>query len=76
MTTLTTVLGMASLALGRGEGAEMWNSMGMTVAWGLSVSTLITLILIPVLYSMFADFGIKRKQKQQLKKINFNRINN
>lgn len=76
MTTLTTVLGMVPLALGRGEGAEMWNSMGMTVAWGLSVSTLITLILIPVLYSMFADFGIKRKQKQQLKKINFNRINN
>jgi HAE1 family hydrophobic/amphiphilic exporter-1 len=67
MTTLTTVLGMVPLAIGRGEGAEMWNAMGMTVAWGLSVSTLVTLVLIPILYSIFADFGIKRKQKKQLK---------
>ncbi|MBR0527775.1 MAG: efflux RND transporter permease subunit, partial [Prevotella sp.] len=37
MTTLTTVLGMLPMALGRGEGAEMWNSLGVTVAWGLTV---------------------------------------
>ena len=49
MTTLTTVLGMIPLAIGRGEGAEMWNSLGVTVAWGLTVSTLITLLLIPAL---------------------------
>ncbi len=54
MTTLTTVLGMIPMAIGRGEGAEMWNSMGMTVAWGLTFSTLITLILIPTLFSIFA----------------------
>lgn len=42
MTTLTTVLGMIPMAVGTGEGSEMWRSMGMTVAWGLSVSTLIT----------------------------------
>ena len=66
MTTLTTVLGMVPLAIGRGK-CEMWNAMGMTVAWGLSVSTLVTLVLIPILYSIFADFGIKRKQKKQLK---------
>ncbi len=70
MTTLTTVLGMVPLAMGTGEGAEMWNAMGMTVAWGLSISTLVTLILIPILYSVFADFGIKRKAKKQLKKHN------
>lgn len=64
MTTLTTVLGMLPMALGTGEGAEMWRSMGMTVAWGLSISTLITLILIPVLYCMFAGNGLKRKKKQ------------
>ena len=45
MTTLTTVLGMIPMAVGTGEGSEMWRSMGMTVAWGLSVSTLITLIM-------------------------------
>lgn len=64
MTTLTTVLGMIPLAIGNGEGAEMWNSLGMTVAWGLSVSTLVTLVLIPILYSLFADFGIWRKKRK------------
>lgn len=64
MTTFTTVLGMIPLAIGSGEGAEMWNSLGMTVAWGLSVSTLMTLILIPVLYSLFADFGVYRKSRK------------
>jgi HAE1 family hydrophobic/amphiphilic exporter-1 len=64
MTTLTTVLGMIPLAIDKGEGAEMWNSLGMTVAWGLSVSTIVTLILIPLLYSLFADSGIRRKNKK------------
>ncbi len=64
MTTLTTVLGMIPLALDRGEGAEMWNSLGMTVAWGLSVSTLVTLVLIPILYSCFADFGNWRRGRK------------
>lgn len=67
MTTLTTVLGMIPMAIGTGEGAEMWRSMGMTVAWGLSVSTLITLVLIPTLYSVFAGNGIKRKRRQMAK---------
>jgi HAE1 family hydrophobic/amphiphilic exporter-1 len=63
MTTLTTVLGMIPLALGRGEGAEMWNSLGMTVAWGLTFSTLITLVLIPIMYASFAHFGAWRKRR-------------
>ena len=50
MTTLTTVLGMLPMALGRGEGSELWRSLGATVCWGLSVSTLVTLVLIPVVY--------------------------
>ena len=37
MTTLTTVCGMLPLAWGRGEGSEMWNGLGVTVAWGLSI---------------------------------------
>lgn len=64
MTTLTTVLGMLPMALGRGEGSEMWRSMGMTVAWGLSISTLITLVLIPVVYCIFENYSMKRKQKK------------
>lgn len=65
MTTLTTVLGMIPLALDKGEGAEMWNSMGMVVAWGLTFSTLVTLVLIPVLFSKFAEWSDKRKQKKR-----------
>ncbi|MCH5329283.1 MAG: efflux RND transporter permease subunit, partial [Coprobacter sp.] len=64
MTTLTTVFGMIPLAVGRGEGSEMWRSMGMSVAWGLSVSTLITLIIVPVVYCIFAGRGIKRRRRK------------
>ena len=65
MTTLTTVLGMIPMAIGNGEGAEMWNGLGVVVAWGLSVSTLITLVLIPTLYAIF----ISRRRKRQERKL-------
>ena len=64
MTTLTTVLGMLPMALGRGEGSEMWNGLGTTVAWGLSISTLITLVLIPVLYCGLTEHRVRRKAKK------------
>ncbi len=67
MTTLTTVLGMIPMAIGSGEGAEMWNGLGITVAWGLSVSTLITLILIPTLYAAFVSRRDRRKGKNAVK---------
>ena len=67
MTTLTTVLGMIPMAIGTGEGSEMWRSMGMTVAWGLSVSTLITLVIVPVVYSVFAGNGVRRKRRKLAK---------
>ena len=65
MTTLTTVLGMLPMALGRGEGSEMWRGLGTTVAWGLSVSTLITLVLIPVLYCGFTEHRTRRRAKSK-----------
>ena len=64
MTTLTTVLGMIPMAIGTGEGAELWNGLGVTVAWGLSISTLITLVLIPVIYTSFATWQEKAKQRK------------
>ncbi|MDR1646151.1 MAG: efflux RND transporter permease subunit [Tannerellaceae bacterium] len=77
MTSLSTVLGMLPLALGTGEGAEMWRAMGMTVAWGLTISTLITLVIVPVVYCVFAANGLKRKRKK-IKKLavlmNYNTI--
>jgi len=54
MTTLTTVLGMLPMAVGTGEGAEMWRSLGLTVCWGLTISTVVTLVLIPTVYCVFA----------------------
>ncbi len=50
MTALTTILGMVPLALSSGMGSEMWKPLGITVIGGLLVSTLITLVFVPVLY--------------------------
>ncbi|MBQ0144886.1 MAG: efflux RND transporter permease subunit [Bacteroidales bacterium] len=66
MTTLTTVLGMLPMALGRGEGSELWRSLGMTVCWGLTFSTLITLVLIPSVYCIFAT----REERKKARKAN------
>ncbi|MBR1501171.1 MAG: efflux RND transporter permease subunit [Bacteroidales bacterium] len=67
MTTLTTVLGMLPMAMGHGEGAEVWNGLGLTVAWGLSFSTLITLVIIPVLYCGFTEHRARHKAKKLAK---------
>ena len=67
MTTLTTVMGMVPMAIGTGVGSEMWNSLGMTVACGLSFSTLITLFLIPVLYCVLAIAQERKAQKRAAK---------
>jgi len=52
MTTLTTVLGLLPMAIGFGEGAEIRTPMAITVIGGLMVSTLLTLLVIPVVYSL------------------------
>jgi HAE1 family hydrophobic/amphiphilic exporter-1 len=72
MTTLTTVLGMVPMAVGTGVGAEMWNSLGMTVACGLAFSTLVTLFLIPVLFSSFAIAGQRRRERKAKKEAMLN----
>ena len=69
MTTLTTILGMVPMALDKGEGAEMWRPLGVSVIGGLVVSTLLTLILVPSLYCMFCAVGFqisRRKHRKQL----------
>ena len=68
MTTLTTVLGMVPMAIGTGEGAEMWRSLGMVVAWGLSISTLVTLVIIPTIYAALASIQERRAAKKAAKK--------
>ena len=64
MTTLTTVLGMIPMAIGQGEGSEMWRSLGMVVAWGLSISTLVTLVIIPTVYASMATWQERRKARK------------
>ncbi|MDR0658850.1 MAG: efflux RND transporter permease subunit [Mediterranea sp.] len=64
MTTATTVLGMIPMAVGAGQGAELWRPMGISVIGGLTVSTILTLILVPVLYCVFAGVGIKRQRRK------------
>lgn len=64
MTTLTTILGMVPMAIGTGEGSEMWRPMGTAVIGGLTMSTILTLILVPVLYCVFAGVGVDRRRKK------------
>ena len=68
MTTLTTVLGMIPMAIGKGEGSEMWRSLGITVAWGLSISSLVTLVIIPTIYTSFVEGSQRRKARKAARK--------
>ena len=60
MTTLTTIFGLLPLALGIGEGADAQAPLARAVVGGLTGSTLITLVLIPVIYSLFHRRGMKQ----------------
>ena len=64
MTTLTTILGMVPMAISQGVGAEMWRPLGVSVIGGLTISTIMTLIYVPVMYCIFGGNGIVRKRKQ------------
>ncbi len=64
MTSLTTILGMVPMAVGQGEGAEMWRPMGISVIGGLTFSTILTLLFVPTMYTIFAAFGMKRQHKK------------
>ncbi|RXT15260.1 efflux RND transporter permease subunit [Ammoniphilus sp. CFH 90114] len=68
MTTLSTILAILPLAFGGGSGNEGQAPMAIVVAFGLSFSTLITLILIPVVYTWFDDIGLKWRNRKNRKK--------
>ncbi|MBG0859246.1 MAG: efflux RND transporter permease subunit [Bacteroidales bacterium] len=61
MTSATTILGMLPLAMSKGSGSELWSPMGIAVIGGLVFSTLVTLVLVPVVYAMFAKHGERNR---------------
>lgn len=68
MTSLTTCIGMIPLAIGSGEGMEMLAPMGISIIGGMIASTLVTLIIIPVLYAYVDDKEQKNKEKRNRRK--------
>lgn len=71
MTALTTILAMLPLALSTGEGSEIWSPMGISVIGGLIFSTLVTMIIVPVMYRIFAAKGERDKLIKIRKKFTF-----
>jgi HAE1 family hydrophobic/amphiphilic exporter-1 len=67
MTAFTTILGMLPLAIGIGEGSEIWSPMGISVIGGLIFSTIITMVIVPVIYRAFTKSG-ERDSKEKLRK--------
>lgn len=65
MSASTTCMGMVPLAIGVGEGGETLAPMGISIIGGLMASTIVTLILVPILYSIFDDRKIKKEEKRK-----------
>lgn len=61
MTAITTIVALLPMAFRGGQGAETWNPLGLTILGGLLISTLITLILVPTIYSVF-ESRLKRRK--------------
>ena len=70
MTAFTTILGMVPMAVSQGEGAEMWQPLGIVVIGGLTVSTFLTLYIVPVIYGAMS----KKGERDKLKKVRENFI--
>ncbi len=69
ITTLTTLLGMLPMAVAGGDGSSVWRPLGLTVIGGLSVSTLVTLVIVPVLYYIVELRGERRRPKIETEKL-------
>ncbi len=70
MTSMTTILGMLPLAMSTGSGSEIWSPMGIAVIGGLIFSTIVTLILVPVIYHMML-----RRSETKKKSVKYNFLN-
>ncbi len=70
MTAFTTILGMVPMAVSQGEGAEMWRPLGIVVIGGLTISTFLTLYIVPVIYGAMS----KKGERDKLNKVRENFI--
>lgn len=68
MTSFTTILGMLPLAIGTGAGSETWQPMGIAVIGGLTFSTILTLFVVPVLYSILVHRA-QRKERERVARL-------
>ena len=71
MTAMTTILAMLPLALSTGEGSEIWSPMGISLIGGLIFSTAVTLVIVPVVYGIFARRGERDKLRKLREKFTF-----
>lgn len=69
MTTLTTILGMIPMALSQGQGSAMWRPLGISVIGGLTISTVLTLVLVPTLYCVSQGVSIKKQRRKHRKQL-------
>jgi len=76
MTSATTILGMLPLAMSKGSGSELWSPMGISVIGGLVFSTVVTLIIVPVVYAIFAKRGERNKNLAVYSEFDFMNGNN
>jgi len=67
MTTATMVLAMIPMIISTGEGSEMWRPMAIAILGGLTFSTLVTLVLVPSIYTMFGVGRMRRERKKSVK---------
>jgi HAE1 family hydrophobic/amphiphilic exporter-1 len=63
MTSVSTILGMMPLAIGTGEGSEIWQPMGIAVVGGATFSTVLTLLVVPSVYSAFSGKAAKKSEQ-------------
>lgn len=71
MTALTTILAMLPMALSRGEGSEIWSPMGISLIGGLVFSTIVTMVLVPVVYGLVSRRGERDKTRKVREKFTF-----
>jgi HAE1 family hydrophobic/amphiphilic exporter-1 len=71
MTSLTTILGMLPMALSSGDGSEIWAPMGVVVIGGMTISTVVTLVVVPLLYAVVSRRGERNKNAKIRKDYKF-----